>query len=223
MTWKEFYDIAAPEEIRFRESQKNFFVRLSRWFSTRQAYFLHHMGVTGNMVSLFRIVLSAVALYLFYCLTEGRWGSAFLGILLMAWQLNLDGTDGSLARVQKATGPLGAVLDNIGCNYSYYGFWVVVALMTDRVALVLLSLVTGYILVNIRHGGGETLPAEVDSRFRWALYTPLLLVVIPTMMILLSLLFSPHVVAWVVSVGYLMIAVVWLGLYIRHYSVVRST
>ena len=65
MKWKEFKDLALPEDIIQREKGKNIVVRFSRWVSLRTAYLLHFINITGNMVSFFRIFMVVIAWYLF--------------------------------------------------------------------------------------------------------------------------------------------------------------
>ena len=66
MNWNEFYDIAVPQYIRDREAGKNGFVSLSRWVSSREAFVLYKLGVSGNFISILRLFLGFFGLYYFY-------------------------------------------------------------------------------------------------------------------------------------------------------------
>ncbi len=210
MTWKEFVRKALTEEIRLREAQKNRFVPLSRWVALREAFVLHHLGVTGNMVSLFRIVLSVIALFLYARFIHGDLVSAALGIILMAWQINLDSVDGSLARAQGVASDFGNDLDNFGIDYARTCFWVLAGAMTSDIRMVILTVLTGHILVSFRqHYVGRSI-GPFDNVIRSFTYIPVLWVLVPAVMVTLLALGLPALfIAYVVAWFYFILAVVW--------------
>lgn len=213
MRWEDFYRIAVPEEIRAREAQKNPFVVWSRWVSSREAYFLFHWGITGNMVSLFRVLLSIISLFLFSRLIEGETFLALLGVLLMTWQLNLDGVDGALARVQGVDSDFGNCLDNLGIDYARATFWVVIAAMTGNLFLIVVSALAGHLLVPFKQYLGIETEPRVDHFVRYFIYVPVLLVIVPLIMIFLSYLGVPsQLTCWLVSLFYISLAGIWFVL-----------
>lgn len=210
MTWKEFESKALPEQIRRREAQKNIFVPLSRWVAVREAFVLHHLGVTGNMVSLFRIVLAVVALFLYGRFVEGALISPIAGILLMAWQLNLDGVDGALARAQERVSDFGDAIDNLGIDYARTCFWVLVGAMTGDIRMVILTVLAGYLLVPFRQYSAGRSVGKFDEFVRYFLYIPVLWVIVPTLMLILKALSVPPIsVAYGVSSFYVGLAATW--------------
>lgn len=210
MRWEEFKPKAVPEEIRRREGQKNVFVPLSRWVAVREAFVLHHLGVTGNMVSLFRVVLAVVALFLYSRFVVGDMSHVIAGIVLMAWQLNLDGVDGALARVQDRVSDFGNALDNLGIDFARSAFWALAGAMTGDMGMVILTVLAGYILVPFRQNCGGHVAGRFDDLVRYFIYIPVLWVIVPSVMLLLRALSVPAVtVAYGVAWWYFGLAVSW--------------
>lgn len=217
MTWAEFERKAVPEEIRQREAQKNIFVPLSRWVAVREAFVLHHLGVTGNMVSLFRLVLCVVALVLFARFADGALGAAMAGVGLMAWQLNLDGVDGSLARAQDRVSSVGDALDNLGIDYARTCFWVLAGAMTGDLRMVILTVLAGYLLVPFRQYAAIRAGGRFDSLARYFMYIPVLWVIVPAVMIgLVALGARPVLVSYAVAWFYVGLAVLWFLVLLRN-------
>ena len=210
MTWKEFESKAVPEDIRLRESQKNVFVPLSRWVSTREAFVLHHLGVTGNMVSLFRVVLAVLALLLYAKFADGDLELAIAGVALMIWQLNLDGVDGALARAQDNVSDFGNALDNLGIDYARTCFWVLVGAMTGDIRMVVLTVLTGHLLVPFRQSDAAAGSGKVDRLVGYLTYIPVLWVIVPVFMVVLLAAGVPAVsITYGVAWFYVTLALIW--------------
>jgi len=211
MKWKEFYAIVVTEEIQQRESQKNVIVRFSTWVARRIAYILHFTPITGNMVSFFRILMVFVAVYLFSLIEEGAYGSALIGIAIMALQMNADGVDGALARSQKKSSFFGDRIDNFGIDYAVLATLIVISNITGEKSLVLLSCLSVYIIVTFRQHVGLKIPKRVFMFFRNFFYTPIILIAVPLLMVLLSYFEVPIILlSWVVTITYIVLAIVWL-------------
>ncbi len=210
MQWNEFYQKAVPEEIRLREAGKNPFVTWSRWFSSREAYLLYHLGITGNMVSLFRVVLALVSLFLFSRFRVGDLPAATLGVVLMAWQLNLDGVDGALARARGEASDFGTAIDNLGIDYSRAAFWILVAAMTEHTSLILVSFLAAHLLVTFKQYVGVASSGKVDRFVRRFIYVPVLLVMLPLTMISLAAVGLPERgICLAVTLFYIFLAAFW--------------
>jgi len=210
MTWEEFQQKAVPDYIRIREAKKNFFVPLSRWAAVREAYVLHHLGISGNMVSLFRLLLGIVSLYLFTRFSEGRLLEAGAGIGMMAWQLNLDGVDGALARVQDTVSEFGDALDNLGIDYVRTSFWVLTAAMAQSLFLVICSILVAYLLVPFRQYQLSQFEDRVDRFVANFIYVPVVWVIVPVLMVIIAGVgVAPRTVCVSVSWFYILLALAW--------------
>lgn len=210
MNWDEFQKKAVPEYIRIRESKKNSFVPFSRWAAIREAYVLHHLGITGNMVSLFRIVLVVISLYLFSRFVAGELVTAFFGVALMAWQLNLDGVDGALARVQDRVSDFGDALDNLGIDYARTSFWILIAAMSQNLPLVISSILVAYLLVPFRQYQLAKSKDVVDRFVANFMYVPVLWVIVPSSMLMAAVLgVPPLLICRTVSWFYICLAGIW--------------
>jgi phosphatidylglycerophosphate synthase len=210
VSWEEFQRKAVPEYIRIRESKKNAFVPVSRWVAIREAYVLHHLGITGNMVSLFRIVLVVISLYLFSRFAAGELLIAFAGVVLMAWQLNLDSVDGALARVQDRASDFGDALDNLGIDYARASFWILIAAMSQNLLLVISSILVAYLLVPFRQYQVAISRDKIDRFVANFMYVPVLWVIVPSIMLMASVLGLPPVLMCrTVSWFYIFLAGMW--------------
>lgn len=211
MSPQEFYQKAVPEFIREREKKKNIFLVWNRAIAWREAYFLHNLGVTGNMVSLFRIFLGLLSLFLFSALRFGDITKPLLGVMLMAWQINLDGVDGALARAQDKTSDFGTALDNLGIDYVRTGLFILIAYMSDNMYLGILSLFVSYVLVTFRQ---YVLGVDVSIFMDWLasklIYVPIFLVLLPLLMIgTVYSGISPQTVCKAVSLFYIGFTALW--------------
>lgn len=210
MTWKEFYDLAVPKEIRIRESQKNRYVSWSRWVNSRYSYVLFHLGVTGNMISVLRALIVIFSLYFLSFLMEGQIGLPLIGVALMALQLNLDGVDGNLARAQGKASDFGTCLDNIAIDYARMGIWVLFAIMTENIVLILMSVMAGYFLVPFKQYLGIVTSDTVDKYVRYFIYVPISLVIIPlTIIFLVYIGFPLRAVSYFVTLLYVSLSIIW--------------
>ena len=191
MNWNEFKSLALTKKIIDREAKKNFVVRFSRRVSLRIAYFLNYFKITGNSVSVCRIFMVFFSFYLFSYILKGELLIALCGAVLSALQLNADGVDGNLARVQKKTSFFGNALDNIASDYASIGFLTLLAYMSGELILVLLSSFTVYIVVVFRQHLEIKIPDNFIKFFRIFFYTPILFVFLPFLIIFLAFLEIP--------------------------------
>ncbi len=211
MKWEEYYQIVVPEEIRDREAKKNSVVRFNRWVSSRIAFVLHFTPITGNMVSFFRIFMVLAATYLFSLLDQGAYLLALLGIAIMALQLNADGVDGALARIRGESSFFGDRIDNFGVDYGVITTIIVIAYLTTSKLLILLSGLSIYIIVTFRQHVGLVVPQNIFMFFRTFFYTPIILVLIPTIMIFLAFMgVNVVLLSEIVTISYIILAILWL-------------
>ena len=148
---------------------------------------------------------------------------ALCGVVLSAFQLNADGVDGNLARVQKRTGFYGDALDNIGSDYASISFLTLIAYMTGELPLVLLSSFTIYIVVIFRQHVGIELPDNYVLFFRMFFYTPILHVFFPFLIIIFVFLgISILKVTYFFTLFYLALSALFLILTSFHYLVRNS-
>jgi phosphatidylglycerophosphate synthase len=211
MKWDEYYEIVVPEEIREREAKKNKVVRFNRWVSSRIGYILHFTPVTGNMISFFRILMVFVATYLFSLLDQEEHLLALIGVSIMALQLNADGVDGALARIRGESSFFGDRIDNFGVDYGVVTTIIVISYLTNSKLLLLLGGLSIYIIVTFRQHVGLVVPHNIFMLFRTFFYTPIILVLIPTIMIFLAFMgLSVELLSKIVAILYLFLAILWL-------------
>jgi len=210
MTAADFYNLAVPKNIREREASKNIFLVWNRAIAWREAYVLNKFGITGNMVSLFRVLLGLISLYLFSSLRFGQIDKPIFGVMLMAWQINLDAVDGSLARVQGKSSAFGNNLDNLGIDYVRSGFFILIAFMSGNMYLGITSLLASYLLVTFRQYLGVDLHIRLDKIASLIIYVPILLVLLPLFIISLVYLgLNPLLICKAVSLFYIAFAAIW--------------
>jgi phosphatidylglycerophosphate synthase len=134
------------EAIKTNEAKNGFVWNLNRRIGLRLAYVFYHLGFNANLVSSMRVLIAVFALWGMSQIINGSaWWPVF-GALLMILEVNLDFADGPLARVNGKSTELGNMMDGLGNSVSRAGMIVMLGYFTGSVALLIISVVSGFIL-----------------------------------------------------------------------------
>ena len=118
MKWISFKSAAYPPAFSVTEKDKSVIFHMNRWLGLRFAYLFYHLGFSANLLSILRVALAAFGLYLVFYYLFSNIFVPVIGVLLLAWQVNLDFADGAIARVTSKSSVLGEKLDGLANDFS---------------------------------------------------------------------------------------------------------
>lgn len=219
MRWQRYLELAYPEPIRTEYSQKNIIHKIHRWIGLYLGYFLYHLGMSGNMIDILRILISAVALYMISFLLAGDKLWPMIGAFLLYGQNLLDAADGSVARARNELTKIGAELDQIVNESSMGAILILIGVLTQNMAVAIINIFSVFILLVLRKRTGSELPlglgfSVIKAGYRFFLFIQTMLFIIPFILALVNIFNSPAVssVNYIISFFYLFLAVLWLAL-----------
>ncbi len=219
MKWIAFKSTAYPPGLSVIENDKSIFWYINRWVGLRFAYLFYHLGFSANLLSILRVVLAALGLYLvFYPRVSDIYGRV-IGVFLLAWQVNLDFADGSIARVLNKSSVLGEKLDGLANDFSRGAVLILISFVASQKFLFIIGITTSFILIKFF---AETF-ALVEKFYGWLQYplsvkllrkllsVPLMVVALPTIIAILKILdYQITLVALFITTFYTMLAISWL-------------
>lgn len=216
MRWNEFLRVAYPEPIAVEEAGRSSVYKANRWVGLRFAYAFYRMGVAANVLSVTRLVIAFAGFYLVALAAAGHIWEPLVGVLLLAWQINLDFADGALARANGKTSVLGQQLDGLANAASRAVMVLLLGFLAGDTVFFLASGFSAYVLIMFLPGSGLRIKALGKWRFlalvfRIMLFVPVMVVLLPLVIALHSVLeISIEVTARVVTLGYAVLAVLWI-------------
>ncbi len=219
MKWIAFKSVAYPSTLSAIEKDKSIFWHINRWVGLRFAYLFYHLGFSANLLSMVRVALAALGL----CLVFYPWFSdiydPIIGVLLLAWQVNLDFADGSIARVSNKSSALGEKLDGLANDFARGALLILISISTGTNYVFIVGLADSFILVKFF---AETF-ALVEKFYGWSQYpfsikllrkllsVPLMVVALPTIIAILNILdYQITLVAMLITTIYALLAISWL-------------
>ncbi|MBI2501031.1 MAG: CDP-alcohol phosphatidyltransferase family protein [Deltaproteobacteria bacterium] len=144
MTFSEFQSKTLSVNSVFKRENFDPLTNAIKWLGLRFAYLLHKIGISANAVDMLGIFLSFLGFTFMLRAVSGEKLLPLAGLLILYFHVFLDFVDGAIARAQNTLGPIGAILDELGC-------------FVDRVALlILLGIFAGhslYVLGNVFAAG----------------------------------------------------------------------
>ena len=219
MKWIAFKSVAYPSTLSATEKDKSIFFHINRWVGLRFAYLFYHLGFSANLLSIVRVGLAALGLYLLFYHWYSDIYDPIIGVLLLAWQVNLDFADGSIARVSNKSSALGEKLDGLANDFSRGALLILISISTGTNYVFIIGLATSFILVKFF---AETF-ALVEKFYGWSQYpfsikllrkllsVPLMVVALPTIIAILNILdYEITLVASLITSIYTMLAISWL-------------
>ena len=219
MKWIAFKSAAYPPAFSVTEKDNSVIFHMNRWVGLRFAYLFYHLGFSANLLSIIRVALAALGLYLvFYHWLDNNYDPV-IGIFLLAWQVNLDFADGAIARVSNKSSVLGEKLDGLANDFARGALLILISISTGWNYVFIIGMAASFILVKFF---AETF-VLVEKFYGWSQYpfsikllrkllsVPLMVVAIPTIIAILNILdYQITLVAMLITTIYTMLAISWL-------------
>ena len=220
MKWIVFKSAAYPSTFSVTEKDKSIFWHINRWVGLRFAYLFYHLGFSANLLSIFRVFLAALGLYLVFYPWFSKIFDPVIGIILLVWQVNLDFADGSINRVVNGKPTLiGLNIDGLANDVARGAVLILISFSTGTNYLFMLGLVTSFILIKFL---AETFTL-VEGYYGWSQYpfsikllrkllsVPLMVIALPTIIAVLNILdYHTTLVTLLITAIYTLLAISWL-------------
>ena len=220
MKWIAFKSAAYPPEFSVTEKDKSVFWHINRWVGLRFAYLFYLLGFSANFLSIVRVGLAALGLYLVFYPWFSDIYDPVIGIFLLVWQVNLDFADGSINRVVNGKPTLiGLNIDGLANDVARGAVLILISFSAATNYLFIIGIVTSFILIKFL---AETF-ALVEKFYGWSQYpfpikllrkllsVPLMVVALPTIIAILNILdYQITLVAMLITTIYALLAISWL-------------
>ena len=220
MKWIAFKSAAYPPEFSVTEKDKSVFWHINRWVGLRFAYLFYLLGFSANFLSIVRVGLAALGLYLVFYPWFSDIYDPVIGIFLLVWQVNLDFADGSINRVVNGKPTLiGLNIDGLANDVARGAVLILISFSAATNYLFIIGIVTSFILIKFL---AETF-ALVEKFYGWSQYpfpikllrkllsVPLMFVALPTIIATLNILdYQITLVAFLITIIYTLLAISWL-------------
>ena len=220
MKWIAFKSAAYPSTFSVTEKDKSVFWHINRWVGIRFAYLFYLLGFSANFLSIVRVGLAALGLYLVFYPWFSDIYDPVIGIFLLVWQVNLDFADGSINRVVNGKPTLiGLNIDGLANDVSRGAVLILISFSSATNYLFIIGIVTSFILIKFL---AETF-ALVETFYGWSQYpfsiklfrkllsVPLIVVALPTIIAILNILdYQITLVALLITTIYTLLAISWL-------------
>ena len=220
MKWIAFKSAAYPPEFSVTEKDKSVFWHINRWVGLRFAYLFYLLGFSANLLSIVRVALAALGLYLVFYPWFSDIYDPVIGIFLLVWQVNLDFADGSINRVVNGKPTLiGLNIDGLANDVTRGAVLILISFSAATNYLFIIGIVTSFILIKFL---AETF-ALVEKFYGWSQYpfpikllrkllsVPLMVVALPTIIATLNILdYQITLVALLITTIYTLLAISWL-------------
>ena len=220
MKWIAFKSAAYPPEFSVTEKDKSVFWHINRWVGLRFAYLFYLLGFSANFLSIVRVGLAALGLYLVFYPWFSDIYDPVIGIFLLVWQVNLDFADGSINRVVNGKPTLiGLNIDGLANDVARGAVLILISFSAATNYLFIIGIVTSFILIKFL---AETF-ALVEKFYGWSQYpfpikllrkllsVPLMVVALPTIIATLNILdYEITLVALLITTIYTLLAISWL-------------
>ena len=220
MKWIAFKSAAYPPEFSVTEKDKSVLWHMNRWVGLRFAYLFYLLGFSANFLSIVRVGLAALGLYLVFYPWFSDIYDPVIGIFLLVWQVNLDFADGSINRVVNGKPTLiGLNIDGLANDVARGAVLILISFSAATNYLFIIGIVTSFILIKFL---AETF-ALVEKFYGWSQYpfpikllrkllsVPLMVVALPTIIATLNILdYQITLVALLITTIYTLLAISWL-------------
>lgn len=220
MKWIAFKSAAYPPEFSVTEKDKSVFWHINRWVGLRFAYLFYLLGFSANFLSIVRVGLAALGLYLVFYPWFSDIYDPVIGIFLLVWQVNLDFADGSINRVVNGKPTLiGLNIDGLANDVARGAVLILISFSAATNYLFIIGIVTSFILIKFL---AETF-GLVEKFYGWSQYpfpikllrkllsVPLMVVALPTIIAILNILdYQITLVALLITTIYTLLAISWL-------------
>jgi len=220
MKWIAFKSAAYPPEFSVTEKDKSVFWHINRWVGLRFAYLFYLLGFSANLLSIVRVALAALGLYLVFYPRFSDIYDPVIGIFLLVWQVNLDFADGSINRVVNGKPTLiGLNIDGLANDVTRGAVLILISFSAATNYLFIIGIVTSFILIKFL---AETF-SLVEKFYGWSQYpfsikllrkllsVPLIVVALPMIIAILNILdYEITLVALLITTIYTLLAISWL-------------
>ena len=220
MKWIAFKSAAYPPEFSVTEKDKSVLWHMNRWVGLRFAYLFYILGFSANFLSIVRVGLATLGLYLIFYPWFSDIYDPVIGIFLLVWQVNLDFADGSINRVVNGKPTLiGLYIDGLANDVARGAVLILISFSAATNYLFIIGIVTSFILIKFL---AETF-ALVEKFYGWSQYpfpikllrkllsVPLMVVALPTIIATLNILdYQITLIALLITTIYTLLAISWL-------------
>ena len=220
MKWIAFKSAAYPPEFSVTEKDKSVFWHINRWVGLRFAYLFYLLGFSANFLSIVRVGLAALGLYLVFYPWFSDIYDPVIGIFLLVWQVNLDFADGSINRVVNGKPTLiGLNIDGLANDVARGAVLILISFFAATNYLFIIGIVTSFILIKFL----AATFALVEKFYGWSQYpfpikllrkllsVPLMVVALPTIIATLNILdYQITLIALLITIIYTLLAISWL-------------
>lgn len=216
MNWKQFLKVAYPENLAIEESHKDIIFRSHRWIGLRFAYIFYQLGMSGNFISISRMLISLISFYLISLVVKGSVWLPLTGAFLLYGQNILDYSDGAVARASGKASKLGKELEESVNAYSRGVILVLISVFTKNVFVVVATAFSSFILIDFRVGLRNKILHNikfVKLFYRIVLSIQFMLFILPLLAVLNNIL-KWHIVifSYIVAGFYALLAILWFFL-----------
>jgi phosphatidylglycerophosphate synthase len=220
MKWITFKSAAYPPAFSAMEKDRLIVFHINRWIGLRFAYLFYHLGFSANLLSVFRIGISMIGLFLIYSDYSLPGYAPMIGILLLTWQVNLDFADGAIARVLGKATTLGEKFDGLANDLTRGAVLIQISIITHHYYMIIIAIFTAFILIKFF---AETF-ALVAENYAWEnypllvkitrslLFVPVMVIGLPLLTIIVKLINQQHLHLFAVALTilYTVLAIIWL-------------
>ena len=219
MKWIVFKSAAYPPALSVAEKDNSVIFNINRWVGIRFAYLFYHLGFSANLLSILRVAMATLGLYLVFYPWFSNIFDPVIGILLLAWQVNLDFADGAIARVSSKSSSLGEKLDGLANDFARGALLILISISTGSNYVFIMGMAASFILVKFF---AETF-VLVEKKYGWSQYpflvklirkllsVPIMVVALPTIIAVLNILdYQITLVALLITTIYALLAISWL-------------
>jgi phosphatidylglycerophosphate synthase len=219
MTFSDFVSAQFPEKSVFDRKQFDWVTNLVKWLALHFSYLLYRTGISANALDVVGLFIALAGFFLLLKAQSGYLGSSILGILLIYLHVFIDFADGPIAKAKNQKSLMGALFDDLGCELDRILLWTVMGIYTGNTYVILANVFVGGIFLFFLPQSRRGLP---DSGFIGLLkkvyvhkYSFLsvrfMLVVLPLLIVFLAFFGNDLILlAWSLSISYMIAAAVWL-------------
>ena len=213
MKWEQFLSAAYPNDLALEESHRGMVYRANRWVGIRFAYAFHRLGISANFISVMRLFISVVSLFLISTIRDGNTWLPVVGVLLLAWQVNLDFADGAVARLQGKACKIGEEIDGLANAASRAAILVLLGILTGNTYMTIVGAFSAYVVVVF----GQKIRISTPSKQYMAqeFVSRKLLSVIVMVLVLPTIIVLHGILGWNVVVFAYCVSGVYAGLSVR--------
>lgn len=216
MNWQEFLRLAYPEHLKVEEFGKDIIFKSHRWMGLRFAYLFYILGMSGNFISIMRMLISLVSFYLISLILKDIVLLPLIGSFLLYGQNILDYSDGAVARASGKTSKLGKELEEIVNAYSRAVILILISVFTANVFIVAVTAFSSLVLINFRIELRTKILGNIlflKLLYKIMLSIQFMLFILPMLIVLTGIWdWQIVILSYIIAGFYILLAIIWVFL-----------